>query len=440
MSNKNPMTFHFFNPAVTNCRAVPRVLGNLIPIFGALLNFLFVMVVADTDPTARAQSSNPKTTWLTSDAAERRGIAVELDLASPGPRWQLWSSGAGQPPLQSIEQFFSDVAGGGGLRGLGVNGGYWNEQLYPVGACAGANGIAAAHDHRWGLALTMDHAYIGPLTSGVQLNGNEIALNPRPLPHTSAFLIDPRSYPYVAKSEHAGRVFWLVDETSGPLRFNTKHQLRVSRIAESAAGAEIVLPPAGTILWFQPDRGSASVSATSPTPTLSPTPVTKFTRGRSSGTRSINTPNRTPTPVPVISVGSEVRLDLKLKPVNGEVQLTTCAGPLLLEGGKPSPSLLAWSETLRRKEEPRTMVGCDASGKHFWVVVLARNRAGRVGVSLDEAAQTMLELGVSEALNLDGGSSTCAWTGAGDHQLQLLFPFHMPIQHMLFLPGAKISN
>ncbi len=58
------------------------------------------------------------------------------------------------------------------------------------------------------------------------------------------------------------------------------------------------------------------------------------------------------------------------------MRLATCAGPLLLIDGAPNPALAAEDDP-EASRDYRTAVGCDASGRTFWVVMLARGLDGR---------------------------------------------------------------
>lgn len=88
----------------------------------------------------------------------------------------------------------------------------------------------------------------------------------------------------------------------------------------------------------------------------------------------------------------------------GEEPQVIGGGPLLLSGGRIvlngeqerfSPSFLG-------QGAPRTIVGSD--GRQLWLVTL--EGLGDAGPTLGESAQLLQRLGLQEALNLDGGSST----------------------------------
>ncbi len=79
------------------------------------------------------------------------------------------------------------------------------------------------------------------------------------------------------------------------------------------------------------------------------------------------------------------------------VEFAIQAGPRLVVDGKPL--------TLKPQWDRRTAVGVRPEGRHLVVLVTA------IPVSLADLAQLMGEgLGCSEALNLDGGSSTQLWS------------------------------
>ena len=62
--------------------------------------------------------------------------------------------------------------------------------------------------------------------------------------------------------------------------------------------------------------------------------------------------------------------------------------------------------SLMRERNPRTMVGWTGSGTILLVTVDGRDPGVSVGMTLAEAAALMIRLGVTDAINLDGGGST----------------------------------
>ena len=58
---------------------------------------------------------------------------------------------------------------------------------------------------------------------------------------------------------------------------------------------------------------------------------------------------------------------------------------------------------------PRSLVGFDADTSHLFLVAIDGRSQASVGVTLAEAADLLRGLGITHALNLDGGGSTALW-------------------------------
>ena len=82
---------------------------------------------------------------------------------------------------------------------------------------------------------------------------------------------------------------------------------------------------------------------------------------------------------------------------------TFAFGPILVENGNVSEDLNKWRTTDRA---PRMSLGITADGTLIAVDSLGR-RKDAVGLTTTELAEKLVELGVVEALNLDGGNTTC---------------------------------
>ncbi|MEG6523098.1 phosphodiester glycosidase family protein [Desulfotomaculum sp. 1211_IL3151] len=85
------------------------------------------------------------------------------------------------------------------------------------------------------------------------------------------------------------------------------------------------------------------------------------------------------------------------------------AGPLLVEGGLPVEQAVnegLWGSLL--KPAPRTAFGVNAQGKFLLVIVDGRQETS-AGVTLEELAYLMVDLGVVQAVGLDGGGSSEMW-------------------------------
>lgn len=88
---------------------------------------------------------------------------------------------------------------------------------------------------------------------------------------------------------------------------------------------------------------------------------------------------------------------LNLKPVQGVSFL-----PILIQGGKPLPLPQEWKNT----KHPRTIIGEYANGDFILIVVDGRQSDWSSGVTLERLQIKLIELGVKEGYNLDGGGSS----------------------------------
>ena len=104
-----------------------------------------------------------------------------------------------------------------------------------------------------------------------------------------------------------------------------------------------------------------------------------------------------------------VKLDLKADPVIAfKPDYILGGGPQLIAGNKPviQAEEKAYAESFFRARHPRTAIGRRADGKIVMVVVDGRQPKKSVGMTIEELAGLMSELGCVEALNLDGGGSS----------------------------------
>jgi hypothetical protein len=86
---------------------------------------------------------------------------------------------------------------------------------------------------------------------------------------------------------------------------------------------------------------------------------------------------------------------------------------------------------------PRTAVAIGQGGKMLWFIVVdGRQKGYSEGVSLDELADIILELGAEAALNLDGGGSSTLVVADGKRARLLNAPFHTSI----FMRQRPVAN
>lgn len=105
-----------------------------------------------------------------------------------------------------------------------------------------------------------------------------------------------------------------------------------------------------------------------------------------------------------VRAGTAAREALLRIEASGGVLESVGGTPILVRDGK------RWfADTARsfvRDRHPRTMVGWNRAGDVFLVTVDGRQRGYSQGMTLAEAADFMIRLGATDAINLDGGGST----------------------------------
>ena len=93
-----------------------------------------------------------------------------------------------------------------------------------------------------------------------------------------------------------------------------------------------------------------------------------------------------------------------------KVRTAIGGGPILVQDGKKFISndaeMLFTGKAIDDKH-PRTAMGYTAEGRLIIMAIQGRFPGIADGVSLTQAANLLVELGCVEALNLDGGGSTC---------------------------------
>ena len=85
-------------------------------------------------------------------------------------------------------------------------------------------------------------------------------------------------------------------------------------------------------------------------------------------------------------------------------------GPVLVQGARMVVDSMAVVEGILESflttRHPRSAVGWNADQSKVWLVVVDGRQEHSVGMSLHELSQFFINLGATEALNLDGGGSS----------------------------------
>ena len=113
--------------------------------------------------------------------------------------------------------------------------------------------------------------------------------------------------------------------------------------------------------------------------------------------------------------GSPVRLSMTLRPLQTSTpnRWTSAedilgAGPLLVVNGRVeiTDRLERMTPAFRTDLHPRTAIAWLGDGRALLLVADGRHPPQRVGLTLDDLAHLLIELGARDAINLDGGGST----------------------------------
>jgi exopolysaccharide biosynthesis protein len=115
---------------------------------------------------------------------------------------------------------------------------------------------------------------------------------------------------------------------------------------------------------------------------------------------------------PVIEPGAEFSISTVTEPSLRGVRTAISGGPILVRRAKrqrfkaPDSDSYEFSSVVER--HPRSAIGWNEN-YFFLVTVDGRQKGVSAGMTLDELATYLVELGCQEAMNLDGGGSATLW-------------------------------
>ncbi|QPN67068.1 phosphodiester glycosidase family protein [Synechococcus sp. CBW1006] len=115
------------------------------------------------------------------------------------------------------------------------------------------------------------------------------------------------------------------------------------------------------------------------------------------------------------SPGERLQIDSRPSSTLGQAGSVMGGGPLLLQNGRVvlNGTAEGFGDAFLRQGAPRTVVGSD--GRRLWLVTL--EGVDQAGPTLSETAWVLQQMGLRDALNLDGGSSTGLVMG-GQHTVK----------------------
>ena len=91
------------------------------------------------------------------------------------------------------------------------------------------------------------------------------------------------------------------------------------------------------------------------------------------------------------------------------------SGPVLIDEGEAQAygEQIPQPDTFYERRHPRSVVGQDARGNVWLIVVDGRAPGEAAGMTISELTAFCRQLGLTDALNLDGGGSSTLWTREG---------------------------
>ena len=115
---------------------------------------------------------------------------------------------------------------------------------------------------------------------------------------------------------------------------------------------------------------------------------------------------------PKVEPGAALRLDTASIPNLWHARAAISGGPVLVRKGRPQPLPKSGTESYQyssmSERHPRTAIGWNQ--RYFLLVeVDGRQKDLSVGMTLEELAGYLADLGCEEAMNLDGGGSSILW-------------------------------
>ncbi len=117
-----------------------------------------------------------------------------------------------------------------------------------------------------------------------------------------------------------------------------------------------------------------------------------------------------------LAPGSVLQISTATAPDLKGVKVAMGGGPTVVKDGKPAFTALTappevardWSQRSKYERHPRTAIGW--SPTHFYLVIVDGRQPGlSVGMKLAELANFFVNLGCTDAMNLDGGKSAQMW-------------------------------
>lgn len=251
-------------------------------------------------------------------------------------------------------------------------------------------------------------AYVGD-PRGLQIVNGEVISAPD---GGATFWIDAAGEPHLADVAPQFEVIWPSGNRS-PIGLDGERprdglQLYTPRLGPSTCtvrGREFVLEPTPGSPWLPLRLAQTYRARVREVREAGDTPLTPGILVLSVGPLLART-------LPPVPVGTEMGLRLDSTPSLAGAITGLAGGPVLVRGGRRQrivpPPVEEYEFTTMRERHPRSAIGWNQ--RHFFLVeVDGRLKGLSVGMTLDELAAYLVQLGCREAINLDGGGSATLW-------------------------------
>jgi hypothetical protein len=243
---------------------------------------------------------------------------------------------------------------------------------------------------------------------GLQIVNGELISAPT---GSASFWIDADNDPHIETTKSEFQVIW-PDGTKSPFGLNGKCEPNQLQIYTSALGSlpagdigrEIVLAPATGQKSAALRAGREYAMKVVAVRAATNAPIAPETLVLLLGRSAAKT-------APTVQPGAQVKVSTATAPTLRGVKSAISGGPALVIAGKAQRFDKVESESFQYssmvEKHPRSALGWNKDS-YFWVEVDGRQKES-VGMTLNELAAFMVELGCEEAMNLDGGGSSTLW-------------------------------
>lgn len=292
------------------------------------------------------------------------------------------------------------VHAGGGALGLSP----LSEQLRQIPAAVGIPVGAVNGDF-----YQRDRPHAGD-PRGLQILNGELISAPN---GSVAFWIDAQNQPQAGSVASRFQIT-LPDGSLLPVELNRERSAAHPAVlytpsagptTRTPAGQEIVLEPQGASALRPLAIGTTNVARVRKILSLGDAPIER-------GTWVLSLDPALARSHPAPEPGVLITLSLATEPDLLGTRTAIGGGPLLVHQGRPEriapPSQDSYEFSSMSEPHPRTALGWNERS-FFLVQVDGRQPGLSEGMTLEELAKTMIRLGCTEAMNLDGGGSSTLW-------------------------------